>query len=163
MINILSTSNRIANMKQVIDQMKEDSCECQDSVFSTSIRAYAKARMMCEAISLFKNLDQFNCVNWTESFNTILKIMVKESKLESAHHFFLENFGKWEVKSRTHSLTWLIDVLSVKKRSDLALQVFQEMNSQYCYLTRDTYRVLMKGLCEDGRINEAIHLLYSMF
>ncbi|MFS7978837.1 putative tetratricopeptide-like helical domain superfamily [Helianthus anomalus] len=163
MINILSTSNRIADMKQVIDQMKEDSCECQDSVFSTSIITYAKAGMLNEAISLFKNLNQFNCVNWTESFNTILKIMVKESKLESAHHLFLENFGKWEVKSRTRSLTWLIDVLCEKKRSDLALQVFQEMNSQYCYPTRDTYRVLMKGLCEDGRINEAIHLLYSMF
>ncbi|KAJ0513896.1 putative tetratricopeptide-like helical domain superfamily [Helianthus annuus] len=163
MINILSTSNRIADMKQVIDQMKEDSCECQDSVFSTSIITYAKAGMLNEAVALFRNLDQFNCVNWTESFNTILKIMVKESKLESAHHLFLENFGKWEVKSRTRSLTWLIDVLCEKKRSDLALQVFQEMNSQYCYPTRETYQVLMKGLCEDGRINEAIHLLYSMF
>ncbi|XP_076903062.1 pentatricopeptide repeat-containing protein At1g05600-like [Bidens hawaiensis] len=163
MINILSTSNRIADMKQVIDQMKEDSCECKDSIFSTSIKAYAEAGMLNEAISFFKNLDQFNCVNWTESFNTILKLMVKESKLESAHHLFLENFGKWEVKSRAHSLTWLIDVLCEKKRSDLALQVFQEMNSQYCYPTHETYQVLMKGLCEDGRINEAIHLLYSMF
>ncbi|KAL8234504.1 hypothetical protein R6Q59_020604 [Mikania micrantha] len=163
MINILSTSNRIADMKQVIDQMKKDSCECQDSVFLTSIKAYAKAGMLNEAISLFRKLDQFNCVNWSESFNTILKIMVKESKLESAKHLFLENFGKWEVKSQTRSLNWLIDVLCEKKRSDLALQVFQEMNHQYCYPTRDTYQVLMKGLCEDGRINEAIHLLYSMF
>ncbi|KAK9070949.1 hypothetical protein SSX86_009517 [Deinandra increscens subsp. villosa] len=163
MINILSTSNRIVDMKQVIDQMKADSCEYHDSVFSTSIKAYAKAGMVNEAVSLFTNLDQFNCVNWTESFNTILKIMVKESKLESAHRLFLENFGKWEVKSRSSSLTWLIDVLCEKKRSDLALQVFQEMNNQYCYPTRETYQVLMKGLCEDGRINEAIHLLYSMF
>nr|GEV06199.1 hypothetical protein [Tanacetum cinerariifolium] len=163
MINILSTSNRILDMKQLISQMKDDSCECQDSVFSGVIKTYAKAGMLNEAVSLFKNLDQFNCVNWTESFNTLLQIMVKESKLESAHRLFLENFSKWEVKSRTRSLSWLIDVLCQKTRSDLALEVFQEMSSQYCYPTRDTYQILMRGLCEDGRINEAIHLLYSMF
>nr|XP_043625016.1 pentatricopeptide repeat-containing protein At1g05600 [Erigeron canadensis] len=163
MIKVLSTSNRMADMKQVIDQMKHDSCECQDSIFSLSIKAYAKAGMLNEAMSLFKNLDQFNCVNWTESFNTILRIMVEESELESAHELFLANFSRWELKSRTHSLSWLIDVLCQKKRSDLALEVFQEMNHQYCYPTRDTYQILMKGLCEDGRINEAIHLLYSMF
>ncbi|XP_023730300.1 pentatricopeptide repeat-containing protein At1g05600 isoform X1 [Lactuca sativa] len=163
MINKLIITDRILDMKQVINQMKHDSCECQDSVFSDAIKAYAKSRMINEAISLFKNLHHFNCVNWTQSFNTILQIMVKESKFESAHHLFLENFSKWEVKSRTRSLTWLIDVLCENKRSDLALQVFQEMNHQYCYPTRDTYQILMTGLCEDGRINEAIHLLYSMF
>ncbi|KAI3525664.1 hypothetical protein L1887_04634 [Cichorium endivia] len=163
MINKLGTSDRILDMTRVINQMKDDSCECQDSVFSGAIKAYAKSGMLNEALSLFKNLHHFNCVNWTESFNTILQILVKESKFESAHRLFLENFSKWEVKSRTRSLTWLINVLCEKKRSDLALQVFQEMNHQYCYPTRDTYQVLMKGLCEDGRINEAIHLLYSMF
>ena len=135
MINILSTSNRILDMKQLISQMKDDSCECQDSVFSGVITTYAKAGMLNEAVSLFKNLNQFNCVNWTESLNTLLQIMVKESKLESAHRLFLENFSKWEVKSRTRSLSWLIDVLCQKKRSDLALEVFQEMSSQYCYPT----------------------------
>ncbi|CAI9287234.1 unnamed protein product [Lactuca saligna] len=163
MINKLIITDRILDMKQVINQMKHDSCECQDSVFSDAIKAYAKSGMLNEAISLFKNLHHFNCVNWTQSFNTILQIMVNESKFESAHHLFLENFSKWEVKSRTRSLTWLIDVLCKNKRSDLALQVFQEMNHQYCYPTRDTYQILMTGLCEDGRINEAIHLLYSMF
>ncbi|XP_071717089.1 pentatricopeptide repeat-containing protein At1g05600 [Rutidosis leptorrhynchoides] len=163
MINILSTSNLMVEMKQVINQMKEDSCQCQDSVFTTSIKAYAKSGMLNEAISLFEDLDQFNCVNWTQSFNTMLQIMVEESKLESAHRLFLGNFSRWELKSRTRSLSWLIDVLCQKKRSDLALEVFQEMTHQYCYPTRDTYQILMKGLCEDGRINEAIHLLYSMF
>ncbi|KAL4588417.1 hypothetical protein LXL04_001305 [Taraxacum kok-saghyz] len=163
MINKLIASDQILNMKQVINQMKNDSCECQDSVFSTAIKAYAKSGMLNESISLFKNLHHFNCVNWTESFNTILQIMVKESRFESAHNLFLQNFSKWEVKSRTRSLTWLIEVLCENKRSDLALHIFQEMNHQYCYPTIDTYKTLMKGLCEDGKINEAIHLLYSMF
>ncbi|XP_057438381.1 pentatricopeptide repeat-containing protein At1g05600-like [Lotus japonicus] len=57
--------------------MREDSCECKDSVFVSAIKIYAKAGLVDEAISLFKNIPQFNCVScWTESFNTLLQIMM---------------------------------------------------------------------------------------
>uniref|UniRef100_A0A2K2BKH4 Pentacotripeptide-repeat region of PRORP domain-containing protein n=1 Tax=Populus trichocarpa TaxID=3694 RepID=A0A2K2BKH4_POPTR len=163
MISILGNSDRIAEMKEVIDQMRDDSCECKDSVFVTAIKTYASAGQISEAVSLFKNIPKFNCVNWTESFNTLLQILVKESKLETAHRFFLENSCGWEVKSRIRALNLLLDVLCQRNRSDLALQVFQEMDYQGCYPNRDSYRILMRGLCEDGRLNEATHLLYSMF
>ena len=42
-------------MKEVIDWMKEDSCECKDSVFvNASIKTYAVARLLDEAVSLLK-------------------------------------------------------------------------------------------------------------
>lgn len=163
MIGILGSSGRITEMKEVIDQMKEDSCECKDSVFATTINTYARAGFLNEAISLFKNIPKFNCVNWTESFNTLLQIMVKESMLESAHSLFLESSYGWEVKSRVRSLNLLMDVLCQHNRSDLALHVFQEMSYQGCHPDRDSYQILMRGLCKDRRLNEAIHLLYSMF
>ncbi|PSS26242.1 Pentatricopeptide repeat-containing protein [Actinidia chinensis var. chinensis] len=163
MINILGSSGRIAEMKELIGQMKEDSCECRDSAFASAIKIYAKAGLMDEAISLFRNLPQFNCVNWTESFNTLLQLLVKESEIETAHRLFLENSHGWEVKSRARSLNVLIDALCQSNRSDLALQVFQEMNYMCCHPDRETYQILMRGLCEDGRLNEATHLLYSMF
>ncbi|KAL6985876.1 hypothetical protein U1Q18_019248 [Sarracenia purpurea var. burkii] len=163
MINLLGSLGRLVEMKEVISQMKEDSCECRDLVFASAIRSYAKAGLMNEAISLFRSLPQFNCVNWTHSFNTLLKIMVKQSDLETAHRLFLENCHGWEVRSRTHSLNMLIDALCQINRSEFALQVFQEMNYMCCYPDRDTYRILMKGLCVDGRLDEATHLLYSMF
>lgn len=162
MINILGKSGRINEMKEVIHQMKEDSCECQDSVFATAIKTYATAGLLDEAMSLFRSLSQFNCVNRTESFNTLLEIMLKQSKL-SAYQLFLENSSSWEVKSRTRCLNLLMDTLCQIHRSDLALNIFQEMYSQCCYPNRETYRILMKGLCRDGRLNEATHLLYSMF
>lgn len=163
MISILGNSGRMADMKEVIDQMKADSCECRDSVFATAIKTYAKAGLLDEAISLFQNLPKFNCVNWTESFNTLLHIMVRESKLETAHRLFLENSYGWEVKSRTRSLNLLINALCQIGRSDLGLHVFLEMNNQCCYPDKETYRILMRGLCADGRLDDATHLLYSMF
>ncbi|KAH7860150.1 hypothetical protein Vadar_009981 [Vaccinium darrowii] len=131
--------------------------------FASAIKRYAKAGLAEEAISLFRSLPQFNCVNWTESFNTLLQIMLEESKLETAVRFFLYNSHGWVVKSRTRCLNLLMYELCLRNRSNLALQVFQEMNYMCCIPDRETYRILMRGLCEDERLDEATHLLYSMF
>ncbi|TYJ03517.1 hypothetical protein E1A91_A12G033300v1 [Gossypium mustelinum] len=163
MINILGNSGRILEMKQVIDQMKDDSCECKDSVFVGAIRTFASAGMVNEAVSLFNSIPQFNCVNFTESFSTILGVVLKESNFKAAYKLFLDNCWRLEVKSRVKSLNLLMEGLCQFKKSDLALNIFQEMDFQGCYPDRESYRILMKGLCDDGRLDEAIHLLYSMF
>lgn len=163
MITILGTSGRLKEMKEVIEQMKDDSCECKDSVFVSVIKMYAKVGLVDEAIGLYKNIPRFNCVNWTQSFNTLLEIMVNENKLEDAHSLFVESSCGWEVKSRVQALNLLMYALCQKSRSDLALQIFQEMDYQGCYPNRDSYLTVMKGLCRDKRLNEATHLLYSMF
>lgn len=163
MITILGTSGKLTEMREVIEQMKHDSCECKDSVFVSAIKTYAKAGLVDEAVSLYNNIPQFNCVNWTQSFNTLLEIMVNENRLESAHRLFVESSCGWEVKSRVLALNLLMYALCQKSRSDLALQIFQEMDYQGCYPNRDSYAIVMKGLCEDRRLHEATHLLYSMF
>ncbi|KAL5726750.1 hypothetical protein ACHQM5_000015 [Ranunculus cassubicifolius] len=163
MINILANSGRLSEMKTLIHQMKHDSCECKDSTFASVIKTYAQSGLLHEAVSLFKSLQQFNCVNWNESFNTLLEIMMEQSRFEDAYKLYLENSMGWEVKHRIQSLNLFIGALCRRNRSDLAFEVFQEMNSQFCCPDRDTYRDLMRGLCADGRLNEATHLLYSMF
>ncbi|CAH9144836.1 unnamed protein product [Cuscuta epithymum] len=164
MINILGSNGQLTEMKHVINQMKDDSCQCHDSVFVSAIKTYAKEKLINDAVLLFKSLPQFNCVNWTQSFNTMLEILVKESKLDQTYHIFLENSSRWEVKSRTFSLNLLMDALCQMKRSDLACHIFQEMSQQTCCCAdKESYRILMSGLCQEKRFDEAIHLLYSMF
>lgn len=163
MVNLLGSRDRIAEMKEVIEKMKTDSCELKDEVFVGAIRTYARVGLLEEAVDLFKSLSQFNCVNWTESFNTLLELFVNESKLDVAHKLFLENSVGWEVKHRLPSLNLLMNALCRNNRPDLALHVFQEMNYQCCSPDGDSYKILMKGLCQNGMFNEATHLLYSMF
>ncbi|KAK9910144.1 hypothetical protein M0R45_034119 [Rubus argutus] len=102
--NLSQIIRRITEMKEVINQMKSDSCECKDSVFVAAIKTYARAGLLDEAVSLFKNLSEFNCVNWTQSFNTLLEIMVDESKLEEACRLFVEHFCGWEVEEAAEIL-----------------------------------------------------------
>lgn len=56
----------------------------------------------------------------------------------------------------------VIKTLCDLDRVDLALDVFMEIKESCFYPDRDTYRTLMKGLCDSGRLDEATHLLYSM-
>ena len=92
MINILGSSGRFGEMKQVIERMINDSCECKDAIFAGIFKTYAEVGMLDDAVSLFKTLPQFNCVGWTTSFNTLLQIMVKESRLEAFYRLFKEIF-----------------------------------------------------------------------
>ncbi|CAK8564156.1 unnamed protein product [Lathyrus sativus] len=121
MIAILGSSSRLKEMSDLIDQMKQDSCECKDSVFVSAIKTYAKQGLVDEAISLYKKIPQFNCVNWTQSFNTLLEIMVNEGKLEDAYGLFVESSCGWEVNSRVRALNLLMYALCRKSRSDSAL------------------------------------------
>ncbi|MED6152029.1 hypothetical protein PIB30_088042 [Stylosanthes scabra] len=163
MITILGDSGRMKEMRDLIEQMRVDSCECKDSIFVSAIKTYAKAGMLDEAVSLYKEIPRFNCVNWTESFNTLMEIMVNKDRLESAYRLFVESSCGWAVKSRVPALNLFMYALCRKGRSDLALRIFQEMDFQGCYPNKDSYLILMKGLCHDRRLHEATHLLYSMF
>ncbi|KAG5146340.1 hypothetical protein JHK84_031883 [Glycine max] len=49
MISILGTLGRLNEMRDVIEQMKEDSCECKDSVFVSVIKTYANVGLVDEA------------------------------------------------------------------------------------------------------------------
>lgn len=163
MINILGNSGRISEMREVIDQMKVDSCQCKDSIFSFAIKTYASHGLLEEGISLFKSLGGFNCTDRTQTFNTLLEILLNESQLDAACQLFQQSSFGWEVKSRTQSLNLLMQSLCQRGQSELALHVFKEMDYQSCYPNRLSYLILMKGLCQDGKLHEAIHLLYSMF
>ncbi|KAF4395644.1 hypothetical protein F8388_008743 [Cannabis sativa] len=89
--------------------------------------------------------------------------MVNELRFDDARCLFLKNCCKWEVSSRIRSLNLFMSTLCEKGRSDVALKIFLEMDYQGCCLDRESYRILMKGLCQDGRLNEGTHLLYLMF
>ncbi|KAJ6879692.1 hypothetical protein NC652_033101 [Populus alba x Populus x berolinensis] len=84
------------------------------------------------AVSLFKNIPKFNCVNWTESFNTLLHLLVKESKLEAAHRIFLEN--SWVGSEVSHS--WPEPAIG-------------------CSLSA----TLLDALCDIGQVEDALEIL----
>ncbi|KAF3789411.1 Pentatricopeptide repeat-containing protein [Nymphaea thermarum] len=162
MITLLGSCGHLKEMGDVIEQMKDDFCVSKDSMFADVFRIYGKFGMSNKALELFRRLREFNCVRRDESFATLLVMMVSEGELEIACRLYLTS-STFGVAPSTRCVNVLIGALCARNRSDLALQMFKEMPEQCCYPDRDTYLLLMKGLCRDGRLNDAIHLLYSMF
>ena len=161
-IDVLGSSGRVREMKSVIEQMKQEYCHFSDWVFSKIIRTYAKLGEIDASVSLFRQMPQFICVSSSESFHTVLEILISEGDLMEAFKVLEESSERVGFKVRVKSLNLLIGALCQKKRSDLGLEIFHEI-SELCYFPeRETYRILMKGLCEDGRLEDAKHLLYSM-
>uniref|UniRef100_A0A1D1YX39 Pentatricopeptide repeat-containing protein At1g05600 n=1 Tax=Anthurium amnicola TaxID=1678845 RepID=A0A1D1YX39_9ARAE len=162
-IGVLGSAGRVPEMKRVIEQMKhEGSCQCSDAVLAGAVRAYARLGRLDEALALFQQIPQFNCVAWTESFHEILQILLAEGELEAALRVFVDGCNGRGVKVQVRCLNIFIGALCGMNRSDLALEVFGEFRELCYYPDRETYRILMKGLCEDGRLEDATHLLYSM-
>ncbi|CAA6655883.1 unnamed protein product [Spirodela intermedia] len=149
-IDVLGSAGRVAEMKGVIERMKQEPCECSDSVFAGIIRTYARLGRVEDAISLFRQIPQFNC------------ILIAEGDLKEALRVFVDGSRRRGVKVQVRSLNLLIGALCRKNRSDLALEIFGEITELCYYPDRETYRILMKGLCDDGRLDDATHLLYSM-
>lgn len=143
--------------------MKTDFCPCKDAVFAKAIRIYSQAGMLNDALRLFNEIPGFNCINWTNSFNTLLQILVDAGDLEGAYRLYTENSNCWEVKMQSCSFNLLISALCKVGRPRLAVGVFEEMCWQLCFPDRETYLILMRGLCDAGDLETATHLLYSMF
>ncbi|KAK1318199.1 Pentatricopeptide repeat-containing protein [Acorus calamus] len=162
-IETLARSGRLVELGPVIDAMRLAPCECKDFVFAGAIEAYTKAGMLREAVSLFERIPTFNCVDATGSFHSVLKTLVERSELDIARRVFVEGSTRDDVKIDARSWNLIMKALCERGRSDLAAQVFVEMGEQCCYPDRETYKVLMRGLCGDGRFDDAKNLLYSMF
>uniref|UniRef100_A0A2N9HGD0 Pentacotripeptide-repeat region of PRORP domain-containing protein n=1 Tax=Fagus sylvatica TaxID=28930 RepID=A0A2N9HGD0_FAGSY len=162
LIGILGNAGQICEMKEVIDWMKEDSCECKDSVFVNAIKTYARAGLVNEAVSLFKSIPQFNCVHRTESFNTLLQILINESKLEAAHRLFLENSYGWEVKYRIRIIELAHGCSVAGEDIEDTKRLINEALIRGGIPSLASYKSMAIDLYNEGKISEANKVLITM-
>lgn len=129
-LDVLAASSCFHEMDLVLEQMKTDFCPCKDAVFAKAIRIYSQAGMLNDALCLFNGISGFNCINWTNSFSTLLQVLVDAGDLEGAYKLYTENSNRWEVKMESCSFNLLISALCKVGRPRLAVEVFEEMCRQ---------------------------------
>ncbi|XP_072988042.1 pentatricopeptide repeat-containing protein At1g05600 isoform X2 [Typha latifolia] len=158
-----STPDHLRLLPSLLSNISHHSSSpASDSLFSSAIDSLGRAGLVNDALAVFRSIPNSNCVSWTESFHSILRLLLSRGDLVTALQVFVENSGRREVRIGPKALNLLIDALCRRRRADLALQVFGEFREHCCYPDGDTYRSLMRGLCDAGMLDEAIHLLYSM-
>ncbi|XP_018679908.2 pentatricopeptide repeat-containing protein At1g05600 [Musa acuminata AAA Group] len=138
-----------------------DSCPAPDLLFARAIRALSGDPPA--ALSLFlRLLPCSNSPSWSLSFHALLRLLLARGHLSLALRLFSSCAGRREVRLGPPALNLLVDALCCDGRPDAAVQAFAAFSDLCCYPDRDTYRNLMRGLCDAGRLDDAIHLLRSM-
>ncbi|KAL0923428.1 hypothetical protein M5K25_007484 [Dendrobium thyrsiflorum] len=162
MVDALSSPLRPHLLLPLLHQMSLDSSPAGDPVFSRAILALDRADHHLDALFVFRRLIPLsNCPSSPLCLLSLLRILLSRGLLRSALHLLLSP-GSDTSRLGTQGINLLIDVACRLRRPDLALHAFAAIRELCCYPDRDTYRILMKGLCDAGLLDDAVHLLYSM-
>ncbi|KAG6517053.1 pentatricopeptide repeat-containing protein At1g05600-like [Zingiber officinale] len=138
-----------------------ESCPSPDPLFARAITALNGDPPT--ALALFvRVLPRSNSPSWSCSFHALLRLLLSRGYLTLALGIVARCAGRREVQFGYHTLNLLLDALCRAGRPDAALQAFSSFKDVCCHPDRDTYRILMRGLCDAGRLDDAYHLLLSM-
>ncbi|KAG0490157.1 hypothetical protein HPP92_007020 [Vanilla planifolia] len=162
MVDALSSPLRPQHLLSLLHQMSLDSCPASDAIFSRAIITLNSAGHHLEALSLFRRLIPLsNCSSSHLSLFSLVRVFISRGLLRSALQILLAP-GSDSTRLGTLGLNLLIGAACRLGRPDLALHAFAAIRDLCCYPDQYTYRILMKGLCDSGRLDDAVHLLYSM-
>ncbi|KAG0490147.1 hypothetical protein HPP92_007010 [Vanilla planifolia] len=162
MVDALSSPSAPKHLLSLLHQMSLDSCPASDAIFSRAIITLNSAGRHLEALSLFRRLIPLsNCSFSHLSLFSLVRVFISRGLLRSALQILLAP-GSDSTRLGTPGLNLLIGAACRLGRPDLALHAFAAIRDLCCYPDQYTYRILMKGLCDSGRLDDAVHLLYSM-
>ncbi|PKA53092.1 Pentatricopeptide repeat-containing protein [Apostasia shenzhenica] len=162
MVDALSAPLRRCHLLSLLRQLSLDSAPARDHVFSAAIQSLDSNDHLPDALFVFRRLIPLsNCPSSPLSLLTLIRSLLSRGRLRSALHLLL-SAGSDASRLGIQGFNLLIDVACRLRRVDLALHAFAAIRELCCYPDRDTYRILMKGLCDAGRLDDAVHLLYSM-
>ncbi|KAK8950176.1 hypothetical protein KSP40_PGU018006 [Platanthera guangdongensis] len=162
MVDTLSSPLRHHLLLSLLHQMSLDSAPVRDPLFSRAIIALERADHHADALFVYRRLIPLsNCPSSPLSLLSLLDALVSRGLLLSAIHLLLSP-GSDPSCLVMPGLNLLINVACRLRRPDLGIQAFAAIRELCCYHDRDTYRILMKGHYDTGRLDDAVHLLYSM-
>ncbi|KAJ6851580.1 putative pentatricopeptide repeat-containing protein [Iris pallida] len=158
--SLSSSPTATHHLPSLLRRMSLSSSPARDASFSRAILSLSRSGHHHLSLSLLRLLPSSNCPRWPLSLHAALKSLLARDEFLTAHR--LLDKMPHRTPLTLPSLNLLMDSLCRIDRPDLALQIFAEIGHHCCYPDRDSYRILMRGLCNAGMLNDAIHLLYSM-
>ncbi|KAG4994912.1 hypothetical protein JHK86_031739 [Glycine max] len=149
MISILGTLGRLNEMRDVIEQMKEDSCECKDSVFVSVIKTYANVGLVDEADKVI-GLDGIRMLDQNTSRTLRIYPLENITKCDRRYLEASQLLEKMSIKSywpctnsynslirglcflgrQYETVMWLEDMISQRKLPEIS--VWNSLASLFC-------------------------------
>ncbi|KAJ3673814.1 hypothetical protein LUZ60_005806 [Juncus effusus] len=129
-----------------------------DSLFAEAISSLP-ARL---SVELFLALPSTSCIEWTQSFNCLIDKLLSNNQPKTAVEVFLRFSRRPEVKIESKTIDMFISSLLEMGRPDLGLELYKEYYQLCLVPSHEINCMLVKSLVEHDKLDEAMHLLYSV-
>jgi len=163
LIEKLGRGKLFAEMAEILEQMKLESCKCTEGFIINVIKIYGLARIPQQAFKIFYEMKDFNCQWSIRSFNTLLSALFRSNRLDMAKALYddIDSFG---IRPDVCTYNILIKAKCEDGQVDTASELFDEMQKRGsgCRPNVITYTILMRGFCQQGKLECVIGLVDDM-
>lgn len=163
LIEKLGRGKLFAEMAEILEQMKLESCKCTEGFIINVIKIYGLARMPQQALEIFYKMKDFNCQWSIRSFNTLLSALFRSNRLDMAGALYddIDSFG---IRPDICTYNILIKAKCEDGQVDAASELFDKMQKRGsgCSPNVVTYTTLMRGFCQQGKLERVIGLVDDM-
>ncbi|KAL6503585.1 hypothetical protein OROGR_025508 [Orobanche gracilis] len=151
----LARARRFTDVDAVLDFIRGHDIRCGEPMFIGLIRHYGKADLIDKAVEVFEETGKsYNCARTTQSFNTILNVLVNGGRNSDAIELF-EKGGKMGFRLNSVSYNVMIKMWLGSDDWGNAMKVFDEMLEREVEPTVVTCNSQIGFLCKRGKIDEA--------
>ncbi|KAI3823784.1 hypothetical protein L1987_05225 [Smallanthus sonchifolius] len=165
-----ATLHKLARLKQfehvdsVLHQMTYETCKFHESIFLDLMTHFSKSSLHNRVVEMFNAIQLIVREKPSlKAVSTCLNLLVDSNQVDLARSFLLHTKTTLGLHLNTCVLNILVKHHCKNGKLDSAFEVLKEMKlSDASYPNLITYSTLMDGLCEEGRLEEAVCLFEEM-
>ncbi|CAA0829046.1 Pentatricopeptide repeat-containing protein -mitochondrial [Striga hermonthica] len=158
----LGNSRHFSHMEALLSSLKTKNYSISPSLFSHVIKIYGEAKRPEKALKSFYSILEFNIKPSTKHLNSILEILVADSKFLKPAFDLFRSAHKHGVHPNTVSYNIMMRAFCLNGDLSIAYTLFNQMFKRDVLPDVETYRILMQGLCRKSQVNGAVDLLEDM-
>ncbi|KAF2609830.1 hypothetical protein F2Q70_00013813 [Brassica cretica] len=160
-ITKLGSSKMFDELDQILLQLKSDTrIVPTEIIFCNVVKYFARGRLPTRALHVFDEMPQYRCQRTIKSFNSLLNALLKCGAFDEMKKVLTRVDEYGEPDACTYNI--LINGFSQSGRFDEALKLFDEMVKKKVKPTGVTFGTIIRMLCNDLKVNEALKMKHDM-
>ncbi|XP_058770385.1 putative pentatricopeptide repeat-containing protein At3g16710, mitochondrial [Vicia villosa] len=159
----LGLAGNVVEMEDFCHNMVKNRFPGAEVALVSLIHTFVEHCRIKEAMIVLANMNSGGYKPPVEVFNALLCAIVEQESRDFQNALFVyKEMVKAGVLPTVDTLNYLLEILFMIDRVDLALDQFRRMENKGCSPNSKTFEILVKGLIENGRVDEAVTVLEQM-
>ncbi|PIA46486.1 hypothetical protein AQUCO_01500199v1 [Aquilegia coerulea] len=151
-------------VEAILKQMSFDTCKFEEGIFLNLMIQFSKCSLHEKTLEIFFAIQPIVREKPSlKAISTCLNLLIEYGQVDLARNFLVELKRRLDLKPNTCIFNILVKYHCKKGDMDSAFEVVEGMRkAEVSYPNLITYSTLMGGLCNTGKLKEAIDLFEEM-